>query len=309
MNTVFFIDGGAGRVITAIPALEHYVKSNPNENIKIFVYGWDNLFWSNRLLQPLSFSVNDKGNFQKIFKEADKILSPEPYRLPEYINQRASLAEAFDILINGKNNNLGPPRLNLSKQEIYSAKKYIENIKNKNKKNKVIVIQPFGSTAFYDSVNGSDYVIDPSYRSMDLMMFSKIVKYLSEKYNVVLFSDEKFHFKEDNCTIKLNGDLRMYASIINQCDYFIGCDSVGQHMARAFDKPGTVVFGSTFPENVSYPDWFQIVDKNKELRVYSPLRINDIDCNMADRMNEDCMNYSEKEIDDIIISIDERIKK
>ena len=43
----------------------------------------------------------------------------------------------------------------------------------------------------------------------------------------------------------LNG----WMGVINSADYFLGCDSIGQHMAYALKKPSTVVIGSTFPEN------------------------------------------------------------
>lgn len=302
------IDGGAGRVICAIPALEHYVKTHPDENIKIFVYGWDSLFWSNKLLQPLTFSASDKGLYNTHFKHADEIVSPEPYRLSQYINQKVSLAEAFDIIINGENNNLDVPRLYLSQAEKYSARKTISESKNNSEKRKTIIIQPFGSSAHFESIDGNDSVVDLSNRSMSLLMYSKIVKELSEKYSVFLFADQKFHFKEDVFSYKINGDLRAYSALISEADYFIGCDSVGQHMARAFDKPGTVIFGSTFPKSVSYPDWFNIVDDHGENRVYSPLRLSDIDCHLADRMNEKCMDYSNEEVDDLIRSIVKHIE-
>lgn len=308
MNKVILIDGGAGRVVCAIPALEKYVLDHPKDNIKIFVYGWDSLLWSNKLLQPRTFNTLDKGVFTQHIKNADVVLAPEPYRLPDYYNQKVSLAEAFDILLNGKNNKLNIPKINISPSESSSARKLIAECKQVQGKQKTIVIQPFGSSARFESIDDNDDVLDDSARSMNLLMYSKMVKNLSEKYNVILFADQKFQFPQDTLTYKFNGDLRAYAAVISQCDYFVGVDSVGQHMARGFDKPGTVIFGSTFPENVSYPDWFQIIDKNKESRVYSPLRICDTECHLADRMNSDCMTYSEKEIDNIIALIDQHIK-
>lgn len=308
MHTVFFIDGGAGRVACATPALEKYVVDHPEEKISIFVYGWDSLLWSNKILQPLTINSVDKGLLDRI-KDADKVISPEPYRLPEYFNQKVSLVEAFDILINGKCNGLSIPSLSVSKTEIRNVKKLIQECKERFGKEKTIVIQPFGSSAKFENIGGDDEVYDDSARSMNLLMYSKMVKELSNKYNIILFADKQFQFEEDQVTYKVNGDLRTYTAIISQCDYFIGCDSVGQHIARSFNIPGTIVFGSTFPENVSYPDWFQIIDKNKETRVYSPLRICDVDCHLADRMNSDCMDYSENEIENIIALIEQHINK
>lgn len=303
------IDGGAGRVICAIPALEYYVESHPEEDVKIFVYGWDSLLWSNKTLQQLVFNTADKGTFNNYIRNADVIISPEPYRLPDYINQKVSLAEAFDIIINGSNNQLSVPKIHLSRSEVLTAKKIISENRQKSGKCKTIVIQPFGSSAKFESVDGNDEVVDDSVRSMNLLMYSEIIKRLSDKYNIILFADQRFQFREDQLTIKINGDLRTHASIISECDYFIGCDSVGQHMARGFNKQGTVVFGSTFPENVSYPDWFQIIDKNKDTRTYSPLRICDTDCHLADRMNEGCMDYSPNAISNIIALIESHIEQ
>jgi ADP-heptose:LPS heptosyltransferase len=95
-----------------------------------------------------------------------------------------------------------------------------------------------------------------------------------------------------------NIDLRFYMAMISQCDYFVGVDSVGQHMARAFNKPGLVIMGSTFEKNVTYPDHFKIY-RNGVKPTYSPIRIGGIDCEFADRSNDGVMKFSEKEIREI----------
>jgi ADP-heptose:LPS heptosyltransferase len=99
----------------------------------------------------------------------------------------------------------------------------------------------------------------------------------------------------------------MWAALINACDYFIGVDSSGQHMARATNTPGTVFFGSTFPINTSYPNWFQIIEKD-EPRKYSPIRITGLDCLLADRSNNELMNYNSKDFETICEKIDKHIK-
>lgn len=308
MNKVFIIDGGLGRVITAIPALERYVTEHPEDNVSILVYAWDPLFWSNKLLQNLTFNVNDKGTFDKHFKNADVVVNPEPYKLPSYYRQEVSLSEAFDILINGDSKGKKVPRLYLTPQEMASAHNVIQDVKKYQPAKKTVVIQPFGSTCNFHT-NGVDAdTVDTSSRSLSLQMYSKIAGEIRKKYNLILFADNKFHFKEDNFSYKLSGDIRTHMSVIKVSDYFIGCDSVGQHIARAFDKPGTVIFGSTFPVNVSYPDWFNIIDFKNDRKVYSPMRINDIDCNMADRTNVETMNYNAKEIDEVSASIMKHIK-
>ena len=37
-NTTFVISGGAGRVVTAIPALEKYHRLNPDDDFKVLIY-------------------------------------------------------------------------------------------------------------------------------------------------------------------------------------------------------------------------------------------------------------------------------
>ena len=97
----------------------------------------------------------------------------------------------------------------------------------------------------------------------------------------------------------LNG----WAGVINAADHFIGCDSVGQHLAHAVGTKTTVVIGSTYPENISYPNSkkFTVIDNGKDKRQYSPIRIT-FDMN-ADRNNEDLMVLSSETIDKIVKGI------
>jgi ADP-heptose:LPS heptosyltransferase len=106
-----------------------------------------------------------------------------------------------------------------------------------------------------------------------------------------------------------NANLLQWMGIINAADYFIGCDSMGQHYAHALNKPATVVIGSTFPENISYPSNknFTIIDNGKDRRVYSPIRVT-MDF-VADRVNEDLMILEDKTFDRIIKSVTDKLGK
>jgi ADP-heptose:LPS heptosyltransferase len=109
-----------------------------------------------------------------------------------------------------------------------------------------------------------------------------------------------YQIATDSYSYKLppNTDLRMWAAIIKQADYFVGVDSVGQHMARAVGTAGTVIFGSTFPVNTSYPDYFQIIEKTT-VKKYSPIRIAGLDSQLADRFNDNCMDYNDAELNKV----------
>ena len=98
----------------------------------------------------------------------------------------------------------------------------------------------------------------------------------------------------------MGADLRHWAGIIANADYFLGCDSSGQHMVHALDKKCTVVIGSTFPVNVSYPgdENFDILDMGAGARTYSPIRVTHDE--FSDRTNDGVMAMNDK-VEDIIV--------
>lgn len=301
MKKVIMIDGGAGRVISAIPALKKFVRNNPSVDTKVVIGGWDSLLWGIPELQDISFSPDTKGVFENIFVGADEVVSPEPYRHPGYYTQKLSLAEAFDSLINqtDDHSDLENPQLVLNKREELQAAKFIADIKAKNNKQKTIIIQPYGRSANREDEN---IIVDDSSRSMEPEAYLKLVKKLSAKYNLVFFGEEDKVLPGDTYTAKTKADLRMWAAFIDSADYFVGCDSLGQHMARALDKPGTVIIGSTYPVNTSYPDYFNIFEK-EGVKKYSPIRIAGLDSHLADRYNDKLMEFSDQELNSLYESI------
>jgi hypothetical protein len=192
-----------------------------------------------------------------------------------------------------------------SKTELTWANQTLGEAKENGKKSKTIVFQPFGSTA---AASNND-VLDTSSRSLSATAFLSLSKKLSTRYNLIFFGEQNLYVPEDTVTMKVpTADLRMWASLIKVCDYFVGVDSVGQHMARAVNTKGTVIYGSTFPINTSYPDYFQILEKEGPKK-YSPIRITGLDSTLADRYNESLMEFSEKEIKEIYDAIVTNIEK
>ena len=307
---VFSIDGGAGRAICAIPALEKYARLHPDEDWNIIIGGWDTLYFGNPLLQERTYSMDVKGIFKSLIKDS-QIIHPEPYTLWQYYNQQCSLAEAFDKIINetDDHSDLGKPNMYLCKAEEKNAANMLSGVKAKQNKDLTIVIQPLGRSARVD--NGD--VIDDSTRSIEPHVYHKLVKKLSQKYNIILMAEPDFInvlSAEDSVSEKPQGmDLRFWSALIETCDYFIGCDSVGQHIARAFDIPGTVIMGSTYASNVSYPDYFNIIENKNIEKVYSPIRVAGFDCHLTDRLNDGLMDFSEDEVDEIYKSIVKDIKE
>lgn len=304
------IDGGAGRAIAAIPALKKYAQHNISQNFIILVNGWDSLYWGIPELHGKVFNPDQKGAFEQFLLDADSVITPEPYRLPGYYRQQKSLAEAFDCIINNTNDHsdLTAPVLVTSKVEEANAAMFIKQLKQQQQKQKTIVIQPFGRSI--EKINES-IVLDSSSRSLNPETYLKIVKKLSAKYNVVLFAEKNFWLQEDTYTFKPEADLRMWTAFIDAADYFIGCDSVGQHIARAVNKPGTVIIGSTFAINTSYPKYFNIIERDVP-KVYSPIRISGLESHLADRINEKTMEFTDDEInkiyENIVKDIEQKVK-
>lgn len=305
-KTIFYIDGGAGRVITAIPALLKYHRLNPTADWAVLIPAWDYLYWGIPELQDRTYGVDTKGIFDSIVLNSERIITPEPYRVPAYFRQEISLAEAFDREINNTtdHSDLGPPVMIFNRQEMAVAKATILELKNAQKRQKTIVFQPYGRGAKVER----DEIVDDESRSLDSRSYLALVKKLAQRYNMIFFGEPQFQQKADTFAANYTCDLRQWGALIQEADYFLGVDSVGQHMARALGKPGTVIIGSTFAKNTSYPGYFNIIEKTS-VKKYSPIRITGLDSVLANRLNENTMNFSDKEINELYANIVSDIEK
>jgi len=296
-SKAFFVNGGAGRMIASIPAFEKYEEESGDKDFIIVCEGGTDIFKGHPTLDDRTFDIWHKGLFKNELKGRD-IITTEPYRLWEYYNQECSIAQAFDIQINNKGiRELPRPTLRLSKEELLQGRQMIGEVKKKLKKEKTIVFQPFGRGIEYID----ETLIDRTARSFELKVVKSIVKKLQkEGYAVILMSEFKVDFADakliDEVAMPENVSTRVWASIIKFADYFLGCDSLGQHLAYAMKQNASVVMGSTFPINVSYPGCpeFDILDMGEVHRQYSPIRI--LPDERVDRLNENIMTMN----DDII---------
>ena len=201
---------------------------------------------------------------------------------------------------NNKTFNLVP-----SIAEAQHAKMLIESIKKETGKKKVVVFQPLGSTARIEG----NISIDESGRSIEYADIIKFAKALSKDYAIILMTNLDIPAPEPLQVAMLNNiNIMQWAGIIAESDYFLGCDSVGQHFANALNIPATVIIGGTFPENISYPSNknFDIVDLGKNRRIYSPIRItSDI---MIERNNERLMVMTDAQVSSIVSNIHKKLK-
>ena len=238
-------------------------------------------------------------------------MTPEPYRRWHYYNQKCNIAQAYDMEINGLDEprDLPTPKIKLSKTEAINAINLVEQIKAKTKKDKVIVVQPFGRGA---EVQG-EFIIDQSSRSFHQRDIVEVINNLRKDYGVIIMSE--FQFVVDPPESNMipcawpQADIRVWAGIIECADHFLGCDSVGQHIAKSVNTTVTTVIGATFPVNISYPEDrnFDIIDIGEGKRVFQPLRLTAED--YQDMMNDECMKMTSENIQSVITSCRKRLGK
>lgn len=303
----FFINGGAGRVLCSIPAFEKYAEEVTDDFIIVCEGGMD-FFKGHPKLHPRAYDHWHKNLFEDKLINMD-IISPEPYRLWEYYNQKCNLSQAFDLIINGKGiRDLPKPTLKLNGSEQLPAKISMDEVREKTGKDKVVIFQPFGR----GTMDQAGYIVDFSGRSFEFDNVVGIIKKLQKNYAVVLMSEFQFNFEQEGCQPVAQPQgigLREWAAIIKEADHFLGCDSVGQHIAYSLDKTATVVTGSTHPINISYPGYekFDILDMGEGMRRYSPIRVTMDE--EVDRHNEGIMRMNDKIETVISDSVDKLIKK
>lgn len=293
-SKAFFLNGGAGRVICSIPALEKYAEESGDDDFIIVAEGGTDMFKGHPTLDDRTYDNWTKNLFVNMLKQRDCVW-PEPYGIWEYYNQECNLSQAFDICINNKGvRELPKPTLNLSKDELVIGRKVVNEVKEKLKVDKIAIIQPFGRGI--EVIDNT--LIDKTGRSIEFKDLKAIIKGLQEnKFGVILMSELKMDFKEDKLKAEVampeGLNLRQWAAAIKYADHFIGCDSVGQHLSYVTETKTTVITGSTYPENVSYPncEYFDILDLGQTDRKYSPIRI--VMDEGIDRHNETLMTMDE----------------
>jgi len=303
-STAFYINGGAGRVLTSIPAFELFEKENPDDDFIIVCEGGTDFYKGHPTLHNRCYDHWHKGLFEEHLKDRNCV-TPEPYRVWEYYNQKCSLAQAFDIAINNKGVREVPsPKLVLNKQEVVGGANIVEEVRKVTGHEKVLVVQPFGRTT---EVVG-DFIIDPTSRSFQLNNIVEIINILKKEYGIIIMSEIPLPLEETNnekypVAQPQIPDIRAWAGVIQCADHFLGCDSLGQHIAKALDKTATIVTGSTYPINISYindPN-FDIIDVGDGKRVYSPIRMTLEE--EQDRHNDEVMEMTKQHIETVCNSV------
>ena len=297
---------GAVSVIESINAFEKLYEND--KDFIIVCEGGMDFYKGHPQLHELAYDHWHKNLFKDYIKDRDCI-TPEPYRVWEYYNQKCSLAQAFDIAINNEGvRDLPDPKIYMNKHELVQGYKVVEEIKAVTGKDKVVVFQPFGRTA----ENMGDFVIDGTSRSFHLNDVIRICKDLRDDYAVIIMSEFPVTIEEKPkvpIAVPQIPDVRVWSSVIQIADHFIGCDSLGQHMAKALGTSCTSVIGSTYPINISYPNSpdFDVIDLGEGKRKFSPIRLSMED--EIERYNDEVMELTDETFKQIISSARKRLGK
>ena len=100
-SKAFFLNGGAGRMLCSIPALELYEQESGDKDFVIVCEGGTDMFKGHPKLHKRAYDPWHKNLFDDVIKHR-QVVNPEPYQVWEYYNQKCSLAQAFDIILNNK---------------------------------------------------------------------------------------------------------------------------------------------------------------------------------------------------------------
>lgn len=290
MKKVVMIDGGIGRVMCAVPAIEKLAKSHE----VVVVTHWIDVFLNNTSVSRLYHPT-----FPYLFDDVVKgneLVNPEPYHMPAYYDHGCHLIEAFEAAMLGGRileDDERLPKLYLSKEEANGGRSTIEQLRKEHKR-PVICIQPF-SAAY-----SKETCADPTLRSMSEPLLQMIVQQID-----ATFLNFGLHPINDPKVINFNEELglRKHFSMVAHADYCIGIDSVMTHVAAAFGRVGTFFYGSTSPKQLGY-ERFQNIARAGYPKGHQSFRIP-----TNPMLNSGAMDWTEQEIDSCIHAIMEHMKK
>jgi len=242
--TIILRGMGAGTVLCASPALESFVQRNPLTRIYT---GYPTLLDAPVLEGKVyPHEALDIHEFETYTKDST-VLVPSPYTTPRYYRGEVHLIGSFNYILNGTY--CTPSYVGRSRE---ARGDFLGDLKVPSG-SKLIVLQPFGNTATAGKYE------DHSHRSLTLEVLESLVYRLSENYTLlymgVLPLPEYWPIRQVFGSLPIEN----WRSIISRAHYFIGCDSVGQHMAYREGTPGTVIFGNSLVANVGYSDHFNII--------------------------------------------------
>ena len=248
---IIHLTGGLGRVISATGAVRRFAEKHPNDQI-IILTSWPDVFQGNPYIYKL-YGLNQPYLWDDIIQHGE-FIDLEPYWDHHYYNQKHNLATSFNFLLNGEAEFV-KPELFLTEAEVKWGQEVRAGIEAQLKTTIFGTFQAYGAGAKGWGVYGSKQnIIDDSNRSLPQLLVEKIATLNKE---ISFFNYSPF-FLDYPTVGNRTVSIREAFGIINASDFFLGIDSSGLHAAAAFGKPGLIILGSTYKENVSYPHYLHV---------------------------------------------------
>jgi hypothetical protein len=272
------IDGGIGRVICSIPALETLAKSRK----VIVVTSYPEVFYHNPNIYKV-YPLTHAYLWDDVIRHGE-FAYPEPYHHQDYYNQTLHLMQVFNLLLTGDGNIVTHPNLYLTEEENAWAKKFLDE-RRQERPRPVVLLQCFGSSA----VLSNNVAQDNSKRSLPLNVVDAICRNTDPTYiNISHLTLDYPNVWQHTFT------LRQIFALAAHCAFIVGVDSFLLHVGNCFGKSGVAFFGGTYPQNLGYPH-YQLIQRKGFPKSYVPNRFS----GFVDE-NSGAMDFDNVEIGEIL---------
>jgi len=277
MKTVM-IDGGLGRVICSSGVIS-LLGNSPK-----VITSWIDVFEFNSSIDK-QYPMNHCWLYEDAIK-GNEFVQPEPYYSLAYMQQKHHLSQSFNFLLTG-NESLVYPNIVLTPREQAWAVGFVQNIRETLKKDLIAAYQPFGAS-FSD-------MGDDTGRSLSF----GDAKFIASSVDVGCLNCSNINMDHPNVWHR-EFSVRELFAVVSACDLVIGIDSSVQHIGASFGKPGVVILGGTYAENVGWPHYLH-VSKSDYPKSYFANRFTGFK-----NMNSDAMSFTGDQLQNIVSMVNDR---
>ena len=211
------IDGGLGRVLCAIPALQEL---NKKHDLIVLTGGWEFAYSGS----GITVHQLGKPGLQDIL-DGYPVVKPEPYWNMDYRTGKANLVEAFYQELN----------LTVPKGECLPYNPDLRHMPASIHSDRpVLILQPHGSGGEADS------------RSMTRKEVAEVINKYHKEYAIfIIGTDVDFGFDKEVAQQIKNIAEPVFIRYVQIADLVVSCDSAGLHIAAAMGIPHVAYLSTT----------------------------------------------------------------
>ena len=291
MKKILHIDGGIGRVVCSLPAIEKYAQNNKD---LIVMTPWPGVFKNNCCVDEVvdSWGMEQQNKASSLWTKyisKNEYIKPEPYFDYNFYMEAHHIIESFNFLLNATVET-AKPKFFLTNEEDNKAYNFIQRMKLSFQK--IVVMQPFGSSA----KKIKDKLVDESYRSLELDFVYEMLRVFPGDWGILYLGD--MPLKHHRLLTIEPLSVRNIIALIKHCDAVITIDSVAQHIAYAYDKPTVVFWGASSFKNFGYSNFLNLKREGYPKK-HLPLRV----VSIKDTYNMDAMLFNNKEKEEFLDKI------